>query len=81
MEIIKGKKKFTKKKYNLSLDSEIIEELKVRLEKNNISLSGYVNAVLTDSLEAMKTLPDNVEDMTMKQFTDFLNLFMKKVRE
>jgi hypothetical protein len=70
-----------RKKYNLSLDPEVMEPLHERLRQSNISLSGYVNAVLAESWDLMRELPVNVEDMTVKQFTEFLNKYVSRMKE
>jgi hypothetical protein len=69
-----------RKKYTLSLDPNVVEPLKERLKEENVSFSGFVNALAADSLEAMKNLPENLEDMTVKQFAEFINLFVKTVK-
>jgi len=70
-----------RKKYNLSLNPDVVEPLHDRLRESGMSLSGYVNAVLVESWESMKNLPINVEDMTIKQFNDLMASFFKKVKE
>jgi len=73
--------KIKRKKYNLTLDPEVVEPLHDMLRKSGITLSGYVNACLAESYEALKDLPVKVEDMTIKQFTDFMVAFQKKMKE
>ena len=74
-------KKKNRKKYNLSLDPDVVEPLHERLKQSNIQLSGYVNALLAESWDVMKNLPANVEDMTVKQFTEFMNTFVQRMKE
>lgn len=74
-------KKKTRKKYNLSLNPEVVEPLHERLKDSGVSLSGYVNAVLTESWEAMKNLPVSVEDMTVKQLTDLMVAFTQTMKK
>jgi len=81
MENSKVHKAKIRKKYNLSLDPRIVEPLHDRLRDSGMSLSGYVNSIISESWEAMKNLPVNVEDMTIKQFNDLMATFVKKVKE
>ncbi len=74
-------KKKTRKKYNLSLNPEVVEPLHERLKDSGVSLSGYVNAVLAESWDLMKDLPVKVGDMTVKQFTEFLNKYVSRMKE
>ena len=42
-----------KKHYNVTLDEEKVDELKVWLAKNGQSLSGYLNSIIGETLQAL----------------------------
>jgi hypothetical protein len=68
-----------KKRYNVTLDQEKVEELQAWLEKKNLSLSGYLNAILCEQLGVIKMLgvPADVGSMPL---SEFMGLFSRIVK-
>lgn len=64
------KHKVMRKKYLLSLDEEKTEALKKWLEKHNLSLSGYIEALISEHQETMKLfeIPKDASKMTIGEF-------------
>jgi hypothetical protein len=58
------------KKYLLSLNEEKTEALKKWLEKHNMSLSGYVDSLISEHQETMKLfeIPKDASKMTIGEF-------------
>jgi hypothetical protein len=42
-----------KKNYTISLDEEKVDEIKVWLDKHNLTFSGYLNSLIEEQLSAM----------------------------
>ena len=61
----------TKKRYNFTLDQEVVELLQAWLKPKGITLSGYVNSLLNENVEAVKILEnvDDLKDISIGQLT------------
>lgn len=60
-----------KKRYNLMLDEENVEQLKKWLAPKGINFSGYMNSLLTENMEAIKILEgvEDLKDLNIGQLT------------
>jgi len=68
-----------KKRYNVTLDQEKVEELQAWLAKKHLSLSGYLNAILCEQLAVVKMIgaPADVSSMP---FGEVMGLFSRIVK-
>jgi hypothetical protein len=68
-----------KKRYNVTLDQEKVEEMQAWLKKKHLSLSGYLNAIICEQLAVVKMLgvPTDVGSMSLR---DFMGLFSRIVK-
>jgi len=65
-----------KKRFNVTLDQEKVEELQVWLEKKHLSLSGYLNAIVCEQTAVVKMLGVPV-DVGSMPLSDFMGLFSR----
>ena len=54
-----------KKNYTISLDEEKVDEIKVWLDKHNLSFSGYLNSLIEEQLSAMVLYGDIKSPVTV----------------
>jgi hypothetical protein len=74
-----GKVAAMKKRYNVTLDQEKVEELQAWLEKKHLSLSGYLNAILCEQTAVVKMLgvPVDVASMPLGEFAGLFSRIVK----
>ena len=65
-----------KKVYSLNLDEDKVEEIKVWLEKHNLTFSGYMNSLLEEQLSAMVLYGDVGSKVTV---LNLMKIFKKMV--
>ena len=58
-----------KKHYDVTLDEEKVNELKVWLAKNGQSLSGYLNTLIDENLQALAQFAPNGDTSKVSFFT------------
>lgn len=65
-----------KKTYQLSLDKEKVEELKLWLLPKGMTFSGYVNSLIFEQMEAVRQfkIPPNISEMKL---VDFAGIFKR----
>lgn len=63
-----------KGKYSLSLDQDAMDKLKVWVDKNGMTLSGYINTIVVENVKALERmkLPDDLNKVTLG---DFMKMF------
>ena len=54
-----------KKNYTISLDEEKVDEIKVWLDKHNLSFSGYLNSLIEEQLSEMVLYGDKKSPVTV----------------
>lgn len=58
-----------KKYYTVSLDEENVDELKVWLEKNGQTFSGYLNVLIGENLEVLRKFAPKGDKTRLSIFT------------
>jgi hypothetical protein len=73
-----------KRRYNLTLDEESTEMVREWLERNNQTLSGWLNTLLEEFAHEIKAGPTTKKapmEMTVKEFMDEMQHWLKKASE
>jgi len=60
-----------KKRYNLTLDREVTEELQAWLKPKGITLSSYINSLVNENIDAIRILGNvnDLKDVSIGQLT------------
>lgn len=72
-----------KKKYNVTLDEKVVELIRPRLTAAGITMSGFLNAAVSEYAEIMKEggVPVNMAKMPVTDFLNKLQWMMSKMHE
>jgi hypothetical protein len=70
-----------KKVYSINLDEDKVEEIRKWLEPKGLSLSGYINSLVEEQLEAMKLYGDGKEKVTVMKFIKLAAKMVKNLNE
>jgi hypothetical protein len=72
-----------KKRYNINLDEQAVEELREWVKEQKISLSGFINALIREHNAAARELKGikNVSEVTIGQALKLYELMQKGLDE
>lgn len=78
-----GRRKAMKKKFQFSLDEKPVEELRAWAKTKGMSLSGYINVMIHENVEALKVVGDvkDFEDLKVGQVMRLMTELQKGFQE
>ena len=72
-----------KKKFNVTMDEEAVKVLRPWLKEKGLTLSGYLNAQVKDTLKVMEIIgkTESVKDVTLNQLFQVYAEMAKEAQE